>query len=74
LSDFNNEKNNFTWIKKSVIDLFGSKQSKVSSLATLLKIKQLSGQSLRDFLSSIRIQCQKQIALQYYFSRNKKSP
>ena len=47
------------WLKESLTELLGKKNSKVSSLTNLLKIKQLTGQSLREFLSAIRIEIQK---------------
>jgi len=59
LTDFNDKKCDLSWLKTSLLKLFGTKESKVSSLTNLLKIKQLPGQSLRDFLSTIRIEGQK---------------
>lgn len=59
ITDFSSNKTSFEWIKKTLLDLFASKESKVSSIAYLLKIQQQPGQNLREFLSQVRIECQK---------------
>lgn len=59
LSEYDDNKDNFDWVKNSLLTLYKPKQSKVSCFIDSLKIKQLPGQSTRDFLSAVRIQCQK---------------
>ena len=59
LNEFNEKKHVLSWVKESLLSMFSAKQSNVSLMANLFKTKQLHGQSLRDFLSSIRIETQK---------------
>lgn len=55
--DYNEEnRNNYNWIKDKLLDLFNNKHSSVSTLLDFLNIKQESGQSLRRFVSFIRIE------------------
>ena len=59
LNEFNEKKHVLSWVKESLLSMFSAKQSNVSLMANLFKTKQLHGKSLRDFLSSIRIETQK---------------
>ena len=59
VSDFEAKKDDIKWLKQKLEELFGKKQSKVSSYSSVLKIKQLPGQSTRSYLSNVRIHCQK---------------
>lgn len=59
LADYQNKKNDAKWINEKLIELFGKKESKVSSYSNCLKVKQLPGQSTRSFLSTVRVHCQK---------------
>ena len=55
LMEYSQNSENYEWITTALRKLFDHKQSKVSPLAKLMRIKQLANQSTRDFLTQIRI-------------------
>ena len=46
----------YTWVAKTLIDLFKSKQTELSPLMRLLEIRQKDKQSLREFISELRVE------------------
>jgi hypothetical protein len=54
--DFEAHENDYEWIKRKLIELFHPKESEITSLVKLYSIKQKPHQSLREFLSEIRIE------------------
>lgn len=61
LSAYEANQNSYVWLVDTLTNLFGQKESPISSYVDLLKVQQLPGQSTREFLSSIRISAQKNI-------------
>ena len=55
LHDYENKKNSYEWICKSLQTLNEFKQSRTSRISQLLNIKQAAGQTIKSFLSEIRI-------------------
>ena len=53
--EFKENKRNMQWIINKLKETYGIKESQVSPLAKLLKIRQGHSMSLRDFLSEIRV-------------------
>ena len=45
----------YNWFKKRLKKIFSNTESRVSPLMVLLDVKQIRGQSLRDFVSALRI-------------------
>lgn len=58
LKEYDHQKDSFEWVKQALLDLYKQKESKVSPLVQLLKIKQAPGQSTREYLATVRITCQ----------------
>jgi len=56
LIDYEENYENYNYIKNKLIELYSKKKSTVSPYLELLKIKQLPGQTLKEYLSAIRIQ------------------
>ena len=58
-TDYGQNKKDFAWMKKKLLELFKEKESNVGTLVEFLNLKQKSNQSLREFVSEIRIQAWK---------------
>jgi len=56
LIDYEDNYNSFDYLKKKMVELYSKKKSAVSPYLELMKTKQLPGQSLKEYLSMIRIQ------------------
>ena len=54
--EFDNNQNDYEWIKGKMIELFHPKESEITPLVKLYAIKQKPHQSLREFLSEVRIE------------------
>jgi len=54
--DFEANKSNYEWIKNKLIEVFHRKESEITPLVRLYSIKQKSHQTLREFLSEVRIE------------------
>jgi hypothetical protein len=54
--DFDANETNYDWIKSKLVDLFHPKESEITPLVKLYSIKQKPHQTLREFLSEIRIE------------------
>ena len=54
--EFDANQNNYEWIKRKLIELFHPKESEITPLVKLYAIKQKPHQSLREFLSEVRIE------------------
>ena len=53
---FEANETNYEWIKNKLIEVFHQKESEITPLIKLYSIKQRSNQTLRDFLSEVRIE------------------
>jgi hypothetical protein len=53
--EFTQKKNDYKWVSDSLLKMFGKKQSRVSYVIELLEVKQDIGETLREFLSRIRV-------------------
>lgn len=61
LAEFDQQRYCYDWIVKSLIALFGQKESKISAYMDLCRIQQQPNQTTREFLSSIRVSAQKNL-------------
>ena len=57
--DYKDNKKSYAWLKEKLISLFKEKESEVTNLVELLNVKQRHDQSIREFVSQIRIQAWK---------------
>ena len=54
--DYEDNENDFEWMKKKLLSLFQPKESEITALVKLYSIRQKHQQNLREFLSEIRIE------------------
>ena len=53
--EYSSNSNNYTWIAEKLMELFKERDSEVETIMAFLDIKQEPAQSIRDFVSDIRI-------------------
>ena len=56
LSDYSEKKCDYDWLKDTLMKQYKKENSKVSSFISLMDIKQSPKQTLREFLSTVRIE------------------
>ena len=53
-NDFEQNKDDYSWVKSKLIEVFAKKQSKVSPIRELFKLKQGERQCLKNYVSDVR--------------------
>ena len=56
LPQYKANKKNYTWLKNKLMIIFKEKETKIGTMVNLLNLKQKPNQSVREFISEIRIE------------------